>query len=298
MSFAAEIKMNYLHTTYRSRCCRRSFVTGILVAAARHVEGDLLSLQTTDDALAGEIAELFPSAFPSADAEVERVSRLHYAVRVRDKGLASHLTALDTKPAAPVYLPRCATCRTAYLRGLFVGAGRVSDPSADCHMEFAFGSRCERLAGQLADMGLRLRSGARGRELLLYAKNNTDIQDFFGMVEDTDTYFALMNSRIEREIRNGANRVANCEANNITKVVNAAAVQLDALLYLERGHLLESLPSELADTARLRLAHPELSLAQLASIASPPISKPGLSHRLRRLVAIADEHKKKAEEVQ
>jgi DNA-binding protein WhiA len=77
--------------------------------------------------------------------------------------------------------------------------------------------------------------------------------------------------------------------NNIKKAVDAAEIQLSAIAYLSESGMLESLPTELAETARLRMAHPDLSLAQLVAMTVPRISKPGLSHRLRRIVSIADE---------
>ena len=49
------------------------------------------------------------------------------------------------------------------------------------------------------------------------------------------------------------------------------------------------LPDELEMTARLRMENEHLSLAQLASIITPPISKPGLSHRLKKITELAEE---------
>ena len=46
-------------------------------------------------------------------------------------------------------------------------------------------------------------------------------------------------------------------------------------------------PDALHETIRLRLDDPTASLSELASRLDPPISKPGLSHRMRRIVSIA-----------
>ena len=58
---------------------------------------------------------------------------------------------------------------------------------------------------------------------------------------------------------------------------------------LTKKGLLSYLPDELELTARTRMEHKDLSLAQLAAIMTPPISKPGLSHRLKKITAIAEE---------
>ena len=63
----------------------------------------------------------------------------------------------------------------------------------------------------------------------------------------------------------------------------------EAILQLEESNLLSSLPDELERTARLRLLYPDLSLTQLAAVSVPPISKSGLSHRLKRIMDFCEE---------
>ena len=50
-------------------------------------------------------------------------------------------------------------------------------------------------------------------------------------------------------------------------------------------------PEALADAGRLRLAHPDLGLADLAARADPPLSKDALAGRLRRLLTLAHRHR-------
>ena len=82
--------------------------------------------------------------------------------------------------------------------------------------------------------------------------------------------------------------MANCETNNIAKTVDAARGQLEVIRALDEANLLSSLPDELEATARLRLQYSDLSLSQLAAVSVPPISKPGLSHRLKRIIEIGN----------
>ena len=53
------------------------------------------------------------------------------------------------------------------------------------------------------------------------------------------------------------------------------------------GRMLHLLPDELKETATLREDFPELSLADLAAKHSPPITKSGLNHRLKKLLELA-----------
>ena len=48
------------------------------------------------------------------------------------------------------------------------------------------------------------------------------------------------NSRVVREVRNSVNRRVNCETANITKTVNAAARQLEDILFLQEKYGFES----------------------------------------------------------
>lgn len=50
---------------------------------------------------------------------------------------------------------------------------------------------------------------------------------------------------------------------------------------------IEIYPENLRETVDLRVANPAASLSELAAMFDPPISKPGLSHRLRRVMQIS-----------
>jgi DNA-binding protein WhiA len=51
------------------------------------------------------------------------------------------------------------------------------------------------------------------------------------------------------------------------------------------------LSEELRETARLRLENPDVSLAELALLHEPPITKSGLNHRIQKIIIAAEELK-------
>jgi DNA-binding protein WhiA len=53
--------------------------------------------------------------------------------------------------------------------------------------------------------------------------------------------------------------------------------------------LWDDLPALLREVAELRVEYPYLSLTELAAAADPPLTRSAVNHRLRRLVALADE---------
>jgi DNA-binding protein WhiA len=126
----------------------------------------------------------------------------------------------------------------------------------------------------------------RRSEDIIYTSNSNLLEDFFATIGLNSLTFLLINSKIENEFKNTANRIRNCETNNIDKTISASLKWVNAIEALEKANLLSTLPEELEKTARLRLEYKDYSLARLAAEFSPPISKPGLSHRLNKILEI------------
>ncbi|MEG2036544.1 MAG: DNA-binding protein WhiA, partial [Ruthenibacterium sp.] len=64
---------------------------------------------------------------------------------------------------------------------------------------------------------------------------------------------------------------------------------LQAIAYLRRHGALTVLPEALREAAKLREAMPDISLKDLAEQFEPPLSKSGLSHRMKKIEQLADE---------
>ena len=91
------------------------------------------------------------------------------------------------------------------------------------------------------------------------------------------------------------NRFTNCETANIEKTVNANQNTLRAIAFLEAEQALETLPEPLAVAARLRQQYPDLSLKELSEKFDPPLSKSGLSHRMKKLEQMAQRLRERKE---
>ena len=59
------------------------------------------------------------------------------------------------------------------------------------------------------------------------------------------------------------------------------------MISIQRG--LASLPPALRELAHLRLENPSVSLMELGQMMDPPLTKSGVSNRMKRLMATADE---------
>ena len=97
-------------------------------------------------------------------------------------------------------------------------------------------------------------------------------------------------------MRNTITRRVNCDTANADKVVAAAQEQLEAIRFIVREYGLDALPEPLKDTALLRLTNPEASLADLAQLSMPPVSKSCLNHRMKKILGFAREEDRKKEE--
>ena len=71
------------------------------------------------------------------------------------------------------------------------------------------------------------------------------------------------------------------DAEALTKKIAAIQALIDS-----RGE--DAFPGNLWETVRLRLEYPTDSLSELAQRFDPPISKPGLSHRLKKIIELAE----------
>ena len=117
---------------------------------------------------------------------------------------------------------------------------------------------------------------------ILYFKGSEAIEDCLYLMGASG---AMLNVKIVKDIRNSANRKANCETANIERMVQAVRVQLDAIEKIRRLRGLEYLSEDLHAMARLREENPDSSLSELAEMSA--LSRSGVNHRLRRIVDIA-----------
>ena len=96
----------------------------------------------------------------------------------------------------------------------------------------------------------------------------------------------MMSAKVERDMRNEINRKVNCDTANADKTVAAAQEQLEAIRAIEREYGLDGLPEGLQQAALLRIANPAASLADLAQLSYPAVTKSCLGHRLKKLVEL------------
>ncbi len=185
----------------------------------------------------------------------------------------------------------------AFLRGVFVCCGSVTDPKKEYHLEMVLPERAriDPLKGFIGEHGIKIKSTIRNKSEVLYAKTSEIIEDFLTYIGAGIHALEIMQVKIEKDIRNRANRCVNCDSANLDKTVAASEKSRRDIEYIIETAGLESLSAELRETALLRLDNPESSLSELCGMLSEgkarPISRSGLNHRLKKLSQIAEELK-------
>ena len=183
-------------------------------------------------------------------------------------------------------------CKAAFLRGAFLAGGSVTDPEKGYHMELA--TTHQSVARQTYTLireitGIEAKAAKRGGGQVLYLKNSDQVADFLAFLGASVAAMGIMEARLEKELNNKVNRRCNCDDANTSKVVEAAQEQITAIRALEERGLLENLPAKLKQAADARLKHPSSSLSELAGMMDPPITKPAMNHRLKKLMEMAKE---------
>lgn len=183
----------------------------------------------------------------------------------------------------------CDECRGAFLREIFLKCGSVNAPDKRGHLEMKMLNEmnADEMCIFLREMGLEAKVSRRRGKYVVYFKDGDTIFHVLSLLGAQKCAFDLVNTQIEKNIRNNVNRVNNCEMANLQKSANATGRQLEAIKELERDDRFENLPEKLLYTASLRRDNPDLSLTDLASIHEPPITKSCVNHRLEKIIKIA-----------
>lgn len=179
----------------------------------------------------------------------------------------------------------------SYLRGAFLASGSVTDPhKGKYQLEFfsVYKDHADDLKSLMNKFMLDAKVFERKNGSITYLQKAEDIMDVLLVMGAMTAKQNFEEIKIFREARNDLNRANNAETANIARTVNASMKTINNLIKIMDTIGLDSLPIELQQLARLRIENPDYSIAQLAEILEPPLTKSGVNHRLRKLNKIAD----------
>lgn len=287
MSYSTDLKHRLALKETKKNCCRKALLYGMLSVRGEEKEGAVtLSLDTgsVSELALSEIRRIFDaSAYAVPCGRIGKRTRIFF----HSDAILEHLSKHEL--SYPEKAPPCLNCLSHFLRGIFLAVGRMTDYTKQYRLEFSAAEHTDSLATILGETVFAPNQTVRRDEVLLYYKSNSAICDFLAVIGAEPDAFALINDNIEAGYRNAANRRANCEARNIERSVEASMKVVHLIRRLTASDKLGKLPEELRETARLRVENPTVSLTTLGSWCTPPVSKSGINHRLKKIEELATE---------
>lgn len=177
-----------------------------------------------------------------------------------------------------------------FLRRVFLLDGYIANPEKEYHLEILTDEKEMALiiSELLGEFGINAKIIEKKYKFATYVKEAESIALFLNIIGAHKALFKFEDAKVIHEMNNQINRVVNCETANLSKIVNTAVRQVEAIKKIDNKMGLKNLPDNLKEIAELRLKNPEMSLADLGKLLKEPIGKSGVNHRLRKLEEIAD----------
>ena len=310
MSFSSRVKEELSRQLSTARHCQIAEIAAIISLCGRIQISEhdrfCIKIHTENAAVARKYFTLLQKTFNiNTDVSIRQGMEVRKS-RVYTVGIRSHPDAIRVLRAVKlidrngeieenlslaqnvVIQQNC--CRRAFIRGAFLAAGSISDPEKFYHFEIACATEAKavQLQGLIRSFGLDARIIQRKKYFVAYIKEGSRIVDILNVMEAPVSLMELENIRILKEMRGSVNRQVNCETANIHKTVSAAVRQVEDITIIRDRIGFDSLPKNLSEIARLRLARPEATLKELGEALDPPVGKSGVNHRLRKLGSLAE----------
>ena len=299
ISFSGSAKAEICRYNASKNCCALAECFGILLFC-NSFRFDGIRIITESREFAQLLPKLFKKAFGvgfDAEPEDDTTGKLIFGITNKEKihriMSAYGFDAKDTLSLhinLPVVEDDC--CKSAFLKGAFLAGGSVTDPVKGYHIELttthgSVARECNSLMYEV--LGVEPKAASRAGGYVLYFKQSDMIADCLTYLGAPLAAMGIMEAKLEKELNNKVNRRCNCDDANTSKVVEAAQEQLNAIRVLRERGLFDKLPEKMKQAVTAREENPEASLTELAAMMEPPISKPAMNHRLKKLVQMTQE---------
>ena len=304
-SFASDVKNALSRTDTERECCQTAELAALLRMGASMVTDGEHGLGLRFEAASAAVARRVIRLLRTMDTGIETSVAMERTPQLRRRTYIVNITAGEAvtplltrlgfleagtlRAGTDMELIRKKCCRAAYLRGAFLGGGSVNRPEASCHLEITAKSATMGRALHTLLRRLHFPVGLTDRRdtYVVYLKEGDAVMDFLALIGAEEAAEEIEVARNLKEVRAQVNRLVNVETANLQRAVDAAAPQLAAIERLASTGRLAALSEDLCETAEMRRAHPEVSMAELAALCH--ISKSGMSHRLRKICRAAEE---------
>lgn len=180
-------------------------------------------------------------------------------------------------------------CKRAIVRGTFLGAGSINNPSRTYHLEINLSTKnnMEFLDEILKQCNIRCKKLENNNSI--YLKDGEEISAIIALFGASSSVLKFEDIRVQKEMNGKVNRIVNCQSANLNKTLNASVEQIDAIRRLQQSNKFNNLDDNLKEIALLRLEYPDMSLVELGKKLKEPLGKSGVNYRLKRIIKIAED---------
>lgn len=335
MSFSSDVKGELARIENKKKCCMLAEIAGFLRVSSsiRLAGGGKLGIVATTEnaATARHFKKLIKGYFKSnaglavGDSQMpgSRKGRNRYYLNISPDEKSMHIlreTGMmliregDDYFSDGIYQPiiKSKCCRKAYLRGMFLSCGTMSDPNKGYHLEFVLDKEqtandLRKLIGTFVDLSANMTT--RGDKYIVYIKKQEYIRDILSLMGADGAALDFEEIRIMRSSAAKTRKIMNFEDANGDRSLKAAEEQKGWLRKIAESECgreasieeltdpssdfwsegLRHLPAPLKEVAYIRLYKPDADLRDIGETLSPPIGKPAVSKRFAKLKAIAEE---------
>ena len=311
MSFSSDVKKELAVVKPEKSCCGLSELCGLYATMGSL---SLLGRGRVNVQFSNESLAVCRRAYTLLVQALHLTPQIHYVTHARFGGTRKcvltlgpiqtpvFLNALGMMSKSPEgeYSFRSATprmpltrqcCMRAFLRGVMLGGGTMSNPDQGYHLELPCrdADTQNMTAKCMQRIGLPIKLSERRDHRYLYLKQSDQIVQFLTAVGAHSSVMHIEDLRVKRQVMETVNRAMNCDSANLQKQMDASRTQIDAIRQLRDSDRLAALPPSLQEIALARLDNPDATLAQLGQLLHPPIGKSGVNHRMRRLISYLEE---------
>lgn len=289
MSFSSQVKEELNSLQIKSNCCKKAYLFGAALSSA--ISDVEIILKLSDKETAEKIVFLLKAIY-KCEPDTKSIKRgcfESHELIFLSKKLVEFLFFADSFSSGESFehIFTCQNCRSAFLRAVFCAMGSVSDPKKSYTLEIRVPNECraQLICDVIGERGINIPSKTNRNGLVgMFYRNESSIEDFLTACGGNRSLFSFFEASVEKNLRNDENRATNCVARNISKSVEATALQISAIESLKATSTFDDLPREIKQSAILRIENPDMSLSELALLHKPPISKSGLNHRLAKII--------------
>ena len=178
-----------------------------------------------------------------------------------------------------------------FLRRVFLLNGYIANPEKEYHLEILTDEKelANIICELLNEFGILAKVIEKKYKYATYVKEAESIALFLNIIGAHKSLFKFEDTKVVHEMNNQVNRIVNCETANLSKIVNTAVRQVEAIKKIKEKKGFDGLPESLKEIAELRIQNPEMSLTDLGKLLKNPLSKSGVNHRLKKLEDISKE---------